>query len=152
MEIGMKKLSILLAIILFYSCEGPAGEDGQDGVANMHTQIIEMTTNNTEFVANPGFLRYVYESSFITQDVVDSGLVFVELSQSNNPYNWNPLPFIVYDGDNSDVNYMQTCDFSYGVGSLEIIWSSSEYLQESEWLSLATMWQNFYKITIITPN
>ena len=107
-----------LSLIYMIGCEGAEGPmglagsdgtDGEDGVANIHTEIIEMTTNNTEYIANPGYLKYTLTSNLITQAVIDSGLVVVEFSPSNNPYIWNSLPFISYDGDNSALNWMITC-------------------------------------------
>ena len=52
MEIGMKKyLKILLfSLMAFMGCEelrGPVGPAGADGTANMHVEVIQMTSNNT---------------------------------------------------------------------------------------------------------
>ena len=160
----MKKLLPLFSLLLMFGCEGPEGpagpagadgangDDGDDGVANIHTEIIEMTINNTEYVANPGYLQYTLTSNLVTQAVVDSGLVVVEVSPSNNPYTWYSLPYIVYDGDNNDVNWMITCEYAYTLGSVGISWWSSEYFEESEWLEIAPLWASYYKISIITPN
>ena len=64
----MKKLLPLFSLLLMLGCdglEGPAGSAGEDGVANIHTEIIEMTVNKTSYVpftSNSGTSGYLYYS------------------------------------------------------------------------------------------
>ena len=49
----MKKLLPLFSLLLMLGCdglEGPAGPAEENGVANIHSEIIEMTVNNTSYV------------------------------------------------------------------------------------------------------
>ena len=96
----MKKLLPLFSLLLMLGCEGPEGLAGpaeENSVANIHTEIIEMTVNNTSYVpltsntGTSGYLYYTFESPLVTQAVIDSGLVVVEMSPST-PYDWAYLP------------------------------------------------------------
>ena len=157
----MKKLLPLFSLLLMLGCdglEGPAGPAGEDGVANIHTEIIEMTVNKTSYVpftsnsGTSGYLYYSFESPLVTQAVIDSGLVVVEMSPST-PYDWVPLPLVLYDGDNSDVNFIYDAFYHCSVGKVTIMWNCSfcRCLQLYQ-LGVMWMWANYYKISIITPN
>ena len=156
----MKKLLPLFSLLLMLGCEGPegpAGPAGEDRVENIHIEIIEMTVNNTSYVCTSntdtsGYIYYTFESPLVTQAVIDSGLVVVEMSPST-PYEWAPLPLVLYDGDNSDVNFIYDAFYHYSVGNVTIMWSCSfcSCLKLYQ-LGVMWMWANYYKISIITPN
>ena len=154
----MKKLLPLFSLLLMLGCEepeGPAGPAGEDGVENIHIEIIEMTVNNTSYVCTSNtdtiYFNYTFESPLITQAVIDSGLVVVEISPST-PYDWVPLPLFLYDGDNSDVNFIYDAFYHYSVGNVTIMWSCS-FCSCLKLYQLGVMWMaNYCKISIITPN
>ena len=155
----MKKLLPLFSLLLMLGCEGPEGPAGQegeeDGVENIHIEIIEMTVNNTSYVCTSNtdtiYFNYTFESPLITQAVIDSGLVVVEISPST-PYDWVPLPLVPYDGDNSDVNFIYDAFYHYSVGNVTIMWSCS-FCSCLKLYQLGVMWMaNYCKISIITPN
>jgi len=153
----MKKLLPLFSLLLMLGCEepeGPAGPAGEDGVENIHIEIIEMTVNNTSYVCTNTdtiYFNYTFESPLVTQAVIDSGLVVVEMSPST-PYDWVPLPLVLYDGDNSDVNFIYDAFYHYSVGNVTIMWSCS-FCSCLKLYQLGVMWMaNYCKISIITPN
>lgn len=127
--------------------------NGSDGVANINTEIIELTGNNTEYVEydNSGYLLYSSDSPLITEDVLENGLVVVEMSPSNNPYVWYSLPIVIFEGDNSGVEYIYTNEYAYQEGSVGISWWCSFDRSAQDWINISSLWANYYKISIITP-
>jgi hypothetical protein len=153
----MKKLLPLFSLLLMLGCEepeGPAGPAGEDGIENIHIEIIEMTVNNTSYVCTNTdtiYFNYTFESPLVTQAVIDSGLVVVEMSPSTL-YDWVPLPLVFYDGDTSDVNFIYDAFYHYSVGNVTIMWSCS-FCSCLKLYQLGVMWMaNYCKISIITPN
>jgi len=136
-----------------YVCNGSDGSNGNDGVANINTEIIQLTGNNTEYVGDNdnGFLLYSSNSPLITDDVLENGLVVVEMSPSNDPYVWYSLPIVMFDGDNLGVDYIYTNEFAYEEGSVGISWWCSFDRSAQDWLGISSVWSNYYKISIITP-
>lgn len=136
-----------------YVCNGSNGNDGNDGVANITTEIIELTENNTEYVGDNdnGYLLYSSNSPLISDDVLENGLVVVEMSPSNDPYVWYSLPIVMFDGDNLGVDYIYTNEFAYEEGSVGISWWCSFDRSAQDWLGISSLWSNYYKISIITP-
>jgi hypothetical protein len=136
-----------------YVCNGSDGSNGNDGVANINTEIIELTGNNTEYVGDNdnGYLLYSSNSPLITDDVLENGLVVVEMSPSNDPYVWYSLPIVMFDGDNLGVDYIYTNEFAYEEGSVGISWWCSFDRSAQDWLGISSVWSNYYKISIITP-
>ena len=136
-----------------YVCNGSDGSNGNDGVANITTEIIELTENNTEYVGDNdnGYLLYSSNSPLISDDVLENGLVVVEMSPSNDPYVWYSLPIVMFDGDNLGVDYIYTNEFAYEEGSVGISWWCSFDRSAQDWLGISSLWSNYYKISIITP-
>ena len=156
----MKKLLLSFTAVLIFNCEGPAGPAGpagEDGVANIHVEVIQLTSMNTQYIeyqgdnGTTGYLMYEHESDLVTQAVIDGGLVVVELSPDNGVV-WFSLPYILYDGDNSEVDYMYTCEYAYTEGSVGISWWCSFDRTASDWMDIDDLWAIHYKISIITPN
>lgn len=157
-----KLLQILLLSVLFFTfgCEGPIGpkgEDGlngEDGVSNIQTIYTEITSNNIEFIGNAsdGYIVHKLDTDLINSSVVDSGYVVVEISTSNDPYLWSPLPQTNFVGFNGDLSSFFLCDFSYEVGHLHIKWETTYSYNLSEWLSEIGMWGVYYKVTIVSPS
>ena len=155
-----KYLKILLfSLMVFMGCEGtegPMGPAGADGTANMSVEIIQLTSMNTQYLeydtdtGGSGYLYYEHETSLLTDAVNDSGLVKVELSP-NDGDTWYSLPYILYNGDNNDVNYMYTCEYAYEEGKVGISWWCSFDLSAQEWLDRESLWAVDYKITIVAP-
>ena len=150
----------LISFIAFMGCEdikGPMGPAGQDGVANMHIEIIQLTPDNTQFVdfdnygsGTSGYLTYQHETSYLPSSVLDSGSVKVELSADNGE-TWSSLPYLLYDGDSDGVNYVYNCEYSYTEGSVGISWWCSFDRTAQDWLNIENLWAVNYKITILTP-
>ena len=132
-----------------YICNG---DDGDDGVANVSTSIIQMDEGNTQYEgdSDDGYLYYEFSSNLITNDVLENGVVLVEMSPTT-PYDWAPLPLVLYDGDNSGVAFMYDAFYHYSVGKVTIMWSCSFDRSASDWMGIMWLWANYYKISIITP-
>jgi len=127
--------------------------NGSNGVANISTEIIELTGNNTEYMGDNsnGYLLYSSNSPLVTEDVLENGLVVVEMSPSNNPYVWFSLPLVIFNGDDNGVDYIYTNEFAYEEGSVGISWWCSFDRTAQEWINISSLWANYYKISIITP-
>ena len=157
-----KYLKILLFSLLtfFISCEelkGPAGPEGQDGTANMHIEVIQLTSDNTQFIdydaygsGTSGYLSYEHETPYLTDAVLDSGLVKVELSADDGG-TWYSLPYLLYDGDGDGVDYLYTSEYAYSEGLVGISWYCSFDRSNQDWLNIENLWAVHYKITIVTP-
>tara|TARA_B100002003_G_C13884407_1_gene431547 strand:- start:29 stop:448 length:420 start_codon:yes stop_codon:yes gene_type:complete len=137
-----------------FGCEGPTGPAGKDGVFNIYTEIIELTEEDFDLIDiwgyGYGFIEYSFSSPLITQDVIENGMVFVDMSWFE-PYNWNSMPLMYINGDDSDVNWIMDGWYIYSEGELRIRWDMSSDYNWSEWLSVSMYWDNYYKITIISP-
>lgn len=162
LEIRMKKyLKILLfSLMAFMGCEelkGPVGPAGADGTANIYVEVVQMTSDNTQLIdldgygsGNAGYLSYEHETSHLTDAVLDSGLVKVELSPDDGD-TWYSLPYILYSGDDDGVEYMYTCEYAYAEGVIGISWWCSFDRSAQDWVNIENLWAVDYKITIVTP-
>lgn len=117
------RLSLLIVLIIFfssgiYSCKkkeipGPKGESGVNGTGgNSSTASSDVfVVPTTEWVAGTDGFSYVYNSTLITQKVVDSGAVkaYIEMDGA-----WWELPHA--DGD-----LFTQCGFSLGKVKLEFM-------------------------------
>ena len=156
----MKKLLPLFSLLLMLGCEGtegPAGPAGADGVANIITEVVQLTSMNTQYISyesntgTSGYLLYEHETTYLPQAVLDSGQVIVEISPDDGD-TWYSLPYILYNGDDTDVNYMYTCEYAYSEESVGISWWCSFDMSANDWVEIESLWANDYKITIFTPN
>ena len=134
--------------------DGNNGQDGEDGSSNVDIQIVEWTGNTTNFyrhdvpTSGDGLVYSVWTNTSLTQEVIDNGFVRVDIASSlEGP--WFSLPYQIIDGDGSDVNYIYTSSYSYGVGAVRIDWDCSFGRTLSEWMSIEEVYQSYYKITTI---
>jgi hypothetical protein len=141
-----------------YICNGEDGNDGDDGVANINVQVLPLMASDWTFVDTNGDgvgrMSAGFGNADLTLDVVNNGMVLIELSYTNNPPYYNSLPMIYY-GDfqnGGDVDYIVDCYFSYSVGEITINWSASDNPTASQWLSNSAIYSGYYKITTILPN
>jgi hypothetical protein len=137
-----------------FICNGEDGNNGQDGSSNVDIQIVEWTGNTTNFyrhdvpTSGDGLVYSVWTNTSLTQEVIDNGFVRVDIASSlEGP--WFSLPYQIIDGDGSDVNYIYTSSYSYGVGAVRIDWDCSFGRTLSEWMSIEEVYQSYYKITTI---
>ena len=144
-------------LMILISCEEFEGPMGPAGTANMVVEITQMTSDNTEFVDDDSFgsgdggtLFYIYETEYVTQAVLDSGSVKVEVSDDNGE-TWYSMPYILTEGDDSGVEWIYTNEYYYGEGYVVISWLCSFDRSRDEWMSIENLWANDYKITIIAP-
>ena len=137
-----------------FICNGEDGNNGQDGSSNVDIQIVEWMGNTTNFyrhdvpTSGDGLVYSVWTNTSLTQEVIDNGFVRVDIASSlEGP--WFSLPYQMIDGDGSDVNYIYTSSYSYGVGAVRIDWDCSFGRTLSEWMSIEEVYQSYYKITTI---
>lgn len=102
--------------------QGPPGQDGQDGNANVRSQTITITPDKWYHVGTAGEPDEGYETvqnvSVITQDIVNDGAVLMYLS--NNGSQWFALPFTFPSGVSSTYPYSESWNFSYLLGQVVI--------------------------------
>ena len=137
-----------------FICNEEDGNNGQDGSSNVDIQIVEWTGNTTNFyrhdvpTSGDGLVYSVWTNTSLTQEVIDNGFVRVDIASSlEGP--WFSLPYQIIDGDGSDVNYIYTSSYSYGVGAVRIDWDCSFGRTLSEWMSIEEVYQSYHKITTI---
>jgi hypothetical protein len=98
-SLPMKNLSVISMCVafslLFISCtkegpQGPQGNPGLDGNANVHSYLYHVTSwtlDGTEYYN-------VLLADYITQDILDNGAVLVYMS--NGSGSWLALPFTMW--------------------------------------------------------
>ena len=134
--------------------DGDDGQDGQDGSANVNVQIVEWSSDMTSFYEDDepndgdGGVYAVWSNSSLTQDVIDNGYVRIDMATSiEGP--WFSLPYQIIDGDGTDVNWIYTTSYSYGVGAVRVDWDTTFGRTLSEWLDVDFLYEVYYKITTI---
>lgn len=116
----IKTLMLLAAITIFGGCakEGPAGEDGKDGNAN----VVSTTITSTDWTFNDPSWVLSLNYPAITQDIINSGavLVYVKVGES-----YNQLPLTFYQSS----SYSSSVEVSTFVGGLYLFWTDSDLIQ-----------------------
>ena len=121
------KTGLFLVVALFaMSCSkdgvaGPAGANGANGIngtngTNGNANVIsinEFTIPPTGWLSSGNTKYYNYSSSFISQSILNSGIVIVYEKSSNG--GWNALP---YSSGGYDTR------FNFGLNNLQIIVST----------------------------
>tara|TARA_Y100001970_G_C14091615_1_gene780350 strand:- start:218 stop:862 length:645 start_codon:yes stop_codon:yes gene_type:complete len=137
-----------------FICNGEDGQDGSDGSANVDVQILQWSSNNTQFYQNDspnsgdGDVYFVATNSSLTQDVLQNGFVKVEVaSDITGP--WFQLPYMFYENTTGDVGYVYDAWYSYGEGAVRIDWNCSFGRTLSEWEEISQLYEGYYKITTI---
>ena len=141
----------------FYVCNGENGNDGLDGLdgnANVNIQIVEWSSNMTDFTQHDspndgdGYITGTWNNNSITSELVANGVILVQIGSSQSGP-WFNLPYIIYDGDNSDVNYIYDSWYGYGTGTCSVSWDCSFGRTYSEWVSISDLYETYYKIITI---
>ena len=134
--------------------DGQDGQDGEDGTANMDVQIVQWTSSGTMFYQDnspsngDGNVYAVFTNNSLTQDVLQNGIVQVEIATSlEGP--WYQLPYVFYEETTGDVGYFYDGWYSYGEGALRIDWNCSFGRTQSEWEDISGLYEAYYKITTI---
>ncbi len=86
----------LMVILGVSSCkvegpQGPAGQDGADGNANVKTQLITVTPAN--WVGDEYIYQAQKQCSIITAEIVNSGAVLCYMQTGNNVYAAMPFTY-----------------------------------------------------------
>ena len=140
-----------------YVCNGLNGDDGLDGLdgnPNVDIQIVEWTSNMTDFTENDspnegdGFITATWNNNSLTSELVSNGVVLVQIGGSQSGP-WFNLPYIIYDGDGSDVNYIYDSWYVYGTGTCSVSWDCSFGRTYSEWTQINELYETYYKIITI---
>ncbi len=111
-------LSIMALSLLIYSCVGPQGERGEDGLdgnANVGSAIYDVATSKWE--GNYDGYKTTLIVPEITQDIYENGAVLVYMMKNEGSANqsFNMLPYTWLN--NSITEYM---DYDAFVGSIDI--------------------------------
>ena len=112
--------AIILCITLFFSCskEGPVGEAGQDGNAN----VVSSTITSSAWVYNDPYWEITFSYSAITQDIINNGAVLVYIVEGGRNYQ---LPITIYQSS----SYSTSVGLDAFVGGITINWSDSDLTQ-----------------------
>ena len=137
-----------------YVCNGTNGDDGLDGNPNVNIQIVQWESNHTDF--NPhdspndgdGTIFSTWTNPSLTSELVSNGVVLVQVGGSTSGP-WFNLPYLLYSGDQSDVNYIYDSWYSYSEGTCVIGWDCSFGRTYSEWLDISDLYETYYKIITI---
>ena len=134
--------------------DGDDGLDGQDGTANVDVQIVQWTSSTTNFYQDnspstgDGNVYAVFTNPSLTQDVLQNGIVQVEVSSEiTGP--WYQLPYVVYEETTGDIGFFYDSWYSYGEGAIRIDWNCSFGRTLNEWNGISSLYEAYYKITTI---
>ena len=140
-----------------YVCNGTNGDDGLDGNPNVSVQIVQWSSNNTDFNetdypnTGDGTIFSTWSNPSLTSELVMNGVVLVQVGGSSTGP-WYNLPYLIYTGDNSEVEYIYDGYYSYSTNTCVISWDCSFGRTYSEWLNISDLYETYYKIITIEGN
>lgn len=121
-------LFMVMALFAITSCQGPKGEPGPPGNANVQSATVETTAADWVWDENSCNWYLDLEWDAIDLDMVDYGAVLVYMeSPSENFYGWHQLPLTLYPTE----QYSATLETIYYDYALTIFWTNSD-LQKHE--------------------
>ena len=138
----MKKILFLLsaAIILFASCEGPAGRDGLNGLDGYATEWVIKTytinSNQWELVNGVDQLNSYYRAEVripeLDIDIYEEGAVLCYMYQTvNGKEAKTPMPFTIPKGEGHDNGtedlWTETYAYDFNVGSIRFYVNYSDF-------------------------
>jgi len=160
---GNGVLSVDEVTSTFYVCDGENGDnglngenglDGLDGNSNVHIEVVQWSSNMTNFTSHDspnngdGYVSGTWTTSNLTEDLIINGVVLVQVG--NSPVGpWFNLPYFFYDGDGSDVNYIYDSWYGYQEGQCTVSWDCSFGRTYSEWVEISSLYETYYKIITI---
>lgn len=122
-------LGLLLVMILSVSsCQGPQGEPGLNGNANVKSETVVTTAGDWVWDGNACNWYLDLEWDAIDFDMVDYGAVLVYMENPDDDfYAWHQLPLTLYPDEQYSTT-LETVYYNYG---LTIFWTNSD-LQQHE--------------------
>lgn len=120
----LKSFALFFVITLFAvtSCQGPKGEPGRDGNANVQSSTVETKAENWAWDENALNWYLDLEWDAIDLDMVDYGAVLVYMENPGEFYGWHQLPLTLYPSD----QYSTTLETIYYDYALTIFWTNSD--------------------------
>lgn len=126
----LKSYALFFVMTLFAvtSCQGPKGEPGRDGNANVYSETVVTVAEDWNWDANACNWYLDLEWDAIDYDMVDYGAVLVYMENPDNEfYAWHQLPLTLYPNE----QYSSTLETVYYDYALTIFWTNSD-LQQHE--------------------
>ncbi len=121
----LKFFTLLFVMSLFAmtSCEGPQGEPGKDGNANVQSGTVVVSAQDWVWDANACNWYLDLEWDAIDYDMVDYGAVLVYMENPGEDfYAWHQLPLTLYPSD----KYSATLETVYYDYAVTIYWTNSD--------------------------
>lgn len=142
MKTILKILALMSTVCFLAACQGPAGRDGLDGRdgrdASMQVVLINVNQNMWAYssVADNNYYYATVDMPEITDNVFKKGCVKMYRTFNFGQKNASQIemPYVrlaeeVYDNGDK-VFYTETVDYEFGVGSLSIFYTASDFLYE----------------------
>lgn len=126
----LKSFILFFVIVLFAvtSCQGPQGEPGLNGNANVKSETVKTTAADWVWDSDACNWYLDLEWNAIDYDMVDYGAVLVYMENPNDDfYAWHQLPLTLYPNEQYSTT-LETVFYDYG---LTIFWTNSD-LQQHE--------------------
>lgn len=126
--------------------QGPAGQDGADGNANVKSQIITVTPAN--WTGNGFIFQALKQCSIITAEIVNSGAVLCYMRSGTSTY--VALPFTYTDGYEDEqgnvILYDSHSFYDYSTGAITF------YLQDNDAMTPAPTSNIVFKVVAIASS
>lgn len=122
----LKSFGLLLTMMLLVtSCQGPQGEPGRDGNANVQSATVETKASDWVWDGEACNWYLDLEWNAIDLDMVDYGAVLVYMESPGDFYGWHQLPLTLYPNEQYS-STLETIYYDYGV---TVFWTNSDLKQ-----------------------
>ena len=120
-------LFLVMSLFAITSCEGPKGDPGRDGNANVKSGTVVTKAADWEWDKDALNWYVDLEWDAIDYDMVDFGAVLVYMESPGDFYAWHQLPLTLYPND----QYSATLETVYYDYAVTVFWTNSD-LQRHE--------------------
>lgn len=123
----LSAIFFVMSLFAITSCQGPKGDPGRDGNANVKSETVVTKASDWNWDANACNWYLDLDWDAIDYDMVDYGAVLVYMKNPGGSNAWHQLPLTLYPDD----TYSATLETVYYDYALSIFWTNSD-LQQHE--------------------